>query len=168
MPRNESVTESAPQDQGMSAQAAIRALASVETARKGPGRVAYPWWYGPLAALAVAAAVVVVGVRLTGADHPGRVWAGAAVVWGIALLLMRTRSRATGVRLRFSAHFRRVGAAHLLVHLAATGAAWALCALLGAGGTLTTAVVALVAGLGAWARVAARNSRIRRGLGGHA
>lgn len=168
MSRNESVTESAPQDQGMSAQAAIRALASVETARRGPGRVAYPWWYGPVAALAVATPVVVAGARLADADHPGRVWTGAVVVWVLALLVLRARRRATGVRLRFSDRFRRVGLTHLLVHLAAIGAAWVLCALLGAGGTVATAVVALVAGLGAWVRVAARNGRIRRGLQGHA
>lgn len=168
MSRNESATESAPRDQGMSAQAAIRALAAVETARTSPGRVAYPWWYGPLAALAVAAAVVVAGARPAGLDHPGRVWAGAAVVWALALLLMRTRKHATGVRLPLSAHVRRVGLAQILPLLAAIGAAWALCALLGVGGARTTAAVALVAGLGTWGRVAVRNSRIRRGLQGHA
>ncbi|HEY9330915.1 MAG TPA: hypothetical protein VIS09_22170 [Streptomyces sp.] len=168
MSKSESATDADPLDQGMSAEAAIRALASVQEARTFPGRVARPWWYGPLAAVVVAVAVVATGVQLTGAGHPGRVWAGGAAIWALALLLMRTRARATGVRLSYSAYFRRVGLAHAFVQLAAIAVAWALCALVGAGGPATTAVVALVAGLGTWGRVAVHNNRIRRGLQGHA
>ncbi|MEU9092762.1 hypothetical protein ACIOEW_19160 [Streptomyces sp. NPDC087901] len=155
---------SAPHDQEMSARAAVQALASVESAKALPGKVACPWWYGPLAALAVAAGVVVVGNGLTHTSRPGPVWAGAVVIWAVSLLLMRTRTHATGVRLPLSARFRRGNLVEVLVQLVAAGAAWAVCALLGAGGGVTTAVVAVVVGLGTWGRVAARGGRTRRGI----
>lgn len=164
MSTHERATESAPHDQELSARAAVHALASVESARALPGQVASPWWYGPLAALAVAAGVVVVGNGLTHASRPGPVWAGAVAIWVVFLLLMRTRTYATGVRLPLSACFRRANLVEVLVQLAAAGAAWAVCTLLGAGGGAGTAVVAVVAGLGTWGRVVARGGRIRRGL----
>ncbi|WP_406447693.1 hypothetical protein OG782_02280 [Streptomyces sp. NBC_00876] len=168
MSRREGVTESAPYGRGLSAQEAAEALASVDTATASPGNVAGSWWYGPVAALAVAAGVVVVGSQLTHAGRPGAVWTGALLIWAVALLLMRTRSHATGVRLPLSAHLRRGNLVNVALQLAAAGAAWALCALLGAGGAVTTAVVAVVTGLGVWARVVAYNRRTRRGLQGRA
>ncbi|MEE4495618.1 hypothetical protein [Streptomyces sp. BE230] len=164
MSTHERATESAPHDQGLSAPAAIQALAAVESARALPGKVTAPWWYGPLAALAVAAGVVVVGNGLTHASRPGPVWAGAVLIWVVFLLLMRTRTYATGVRLPLAARFRRGNLVEVLVQLAAAGAAWTVCALLGAGGGVITAVVAVVVGLGTWGRVVARDGRIRRGL----
>ncbi|MCX5138409.1 MULTISPECIES: hypothetical protein [unclassified Streptomyces] len=166
MPAHEGATESVPHDLEPSARAAARALGSVDTARAAPAEVPRPWWYGLMAALSGAAGVVVIGSGVTHADHPALVWAGAVVVWGLSLLLMRTRTLATGVRLPLAARFRRGRGAGVLAQLAAAGAAWAVCLLSGADGGVTTVAVAVVVGLSTWGRCVAHNSRARRGIRG--